>query len=89
VTEKSVTITAKLCPASRRLVVEADSTGGPSGREAAALLAAVRATAKVLASEVGRQAGVGEAVTEMMLGHEGESECRITHGQLRVHTQRL
>jgi hypothetical protein len=89
VTEKSVTFTAKLCPASRRLVVETDSTGGPSGREAAALLAAVRATAKLLASEIGCQAGVGEAVTEMMLGHEGESEYRMTHGQLRVHTQRL
>jgi len=87
-TEKSITLTAKLCPSTGRVVVESESTGGPSGREVAALLAAIRRAAKTLASEIGRQAGVGEAVAELMLGHEG-GECRMVSGQLQVHTQRL
>jgi len=87
-TETSVTVTAKLCPTTRRIVIEAGSTGKVSGRDAAVLLAAIRATAKLLASEIGQQAGVGEAITEMMLGHEG-GDCRMVSGQLQVHTQRL
>lgn len=87
-TDTSVTITARICPPARRIVIKSNSTGKLSGRDAAALLAAVRATAKLLASEIGQQAGVGEAVTEMMLGHEGD-DCRMVSGWLQVHTKRL
>lgn len=87
-TETSVTITAKICPVARRIVIETSSTGRVSGRDAAALLAAIRATAKLLASEIGQQAGVGEAVAEMMLGQEG-GDCRMVGGSLQVHTKRL